>query len=80
MILEPYLLLLMPILRYHYYDHSLPVPRTGQPALSLKYGSRYVTATEPALQLGLLRTYGTGSPGSIESTGSTFVSGFFTGN
>lgn len=75
--LEPYLLQLMPILRDHYYDHSIPVPRTGQPALSLKYGSRYVTATEPALQLGLL---GTGSPGSIESTGSTSVSvsGFVT--
>lgn len=39
-----------------------------------------MTATEPALQLGLLRTYGTGSPGSIESTGSTSVSGFVTGN
>lgn len=52
----------------------------GQNALSLKYGKRYVTATEPALQLGLLRKKGTGSPGSIESTGSTSVSGFVTSN
>lgn len=43
---EPYLLLLMPILRDHYNDHSIlvPVPRTGQPVLSLKYQKRYVTA------------------------------------
>lgn len=86
--LEPYLLLLMPLLRDHYYySNSIPVhqPRTGQPALSLKYGSIYVTAPGYigqllALKLGLLLAYGTGSPGSIESTGSTSVSGFLTGN
>lgn len=80
----------MPILRYHYHlqimvGHSISVPRTGQPALSLKYGSRYVTAPGYigqllARKLGLLLAYGTGSPGSIESTGSTSVSGFVTGN